>query len=48
MYPVAPACLILFVKRILDDPFFNVIDSKLFVCAQETILIDETHNRDDG
>jgi hypothetical protein len=28
MYPVAPACLILFVKRILD---LNVIDVELFV-----------------
>jgi hypothetical protein len=29
MYPVAPACLILFVKRTLD--ILNVIDLELFV-----------------
>jgi len=29
MYPVAPACLILFVKRISD--ILNVIDLELFV-----------------
>jgi hypothetical protein len=33
MYPVAPACLILFVNRISDNPFLNVVDSELFVCA---------------
>ena len=44
MYPVAPACLILFVKRILN--LLNVIDLALFVCARELALTAETHNRD--
>jgi len=44
MYPVAPACLILFVKRILN--LLNVIDLALFVGARELALTAETHNRD--
>jgi hypothetical protein len=44
MYPVAPACLILFVKCISD--ILNVIDLELFVYARELALIAETHNRD--
>src|SRR2546430_11013874 len=47
MYPVAPACLILFVKRISDDPYL-VLLIRTFSCAQEPALIDEIHNRDDG
>jgi hypothetical protein len=44
MYPVAPACLILFVKRISD--ILNVIDLELLRYARELALITETHNRD--
>ena len=44
MYPAAPACLILFVKRISD--ILNVIDLELFFMPRELALITETHNRD--
>src|SRR3989449_8314216 len=40
MYPVAPACLILFVKRISDDPFLMLL-IRNSSCAQEPAMIDE-------
>jgi hypothetical protein len=40
MYPVAPACLILFVKRISDDPFLMLL-IRNSSCAQELALINE-------
>ena len=40
MYPVAPASLIFFVKRI-SDILLLVIDSELVRCAEELASIDE-------
>jgi hypothetical protein len=48
MYPVAPACLILFIDRISNNPFLALLIRNSFVCAQELALIDETHNRVGG
>jgi hypothetical protein len=45
MYPVAAACLILFVKRI-SSIFRNVIDQETVRCAQELALIN--HNTQSG
>ena len=47
MYPVAPACLILFVKPILDI-LSTLLIRNSFVYVQELPLIDETHNRAGG
>src|SRR6266576_5319116 len=40
MYPVASACLILFVKRISDDPFLKLL-IRNSSCSQEPAMIDE-------
>jgi hypothetical protein len=47
MYPVAPASLILFVKRI-SDILLLVIDSELFVVRRNLLRLMKTHNRAGG
>ena len=47
MYPVAPASLILFVKRISDIRLL-VIDSELFVVRRSLLRLMKTHNRAGG
>jgi len=47
MYPVAPASLILFVKRI-SDILLLVIDSEVFVVSRNLVRLMKTHNRARG
>src|SRR5204863_7328511 len=47
MYPVAPASLILFVKRI-SDILLLVIDSEVFVVGRNLLRLMNTHNRAGG
>jgi hypothetical protein len=47
MYPVAPASLIFFVKRI-SDILLLVIDSELFVVRGKLLRLMNTHNRAGG
>jgi hypothetical protein len=47
MYPVAPASLILFVKRI-SDILLLVIDSEVFVVMRNLLPLTTTHNRAGG
>jgi len=47
MYPVAPASLILFVKRI-SDILLLVIDSEVFVVRRNLLRLMKTHNRAGG
>jgi hypothetical protein len=47
MYPVAPASLILFVKRI-SDILLLVIDSEVFVVRTNLLRLMKTHNRAGG